>query len=273
MPACVLGKCGVLEILPINEILTRLVKGTEAKLLASIIRSAKPVFRTVKFTTLAYIPWIDGIGRWATVRVRRLLRLPHQKSYSVVVDLPDGLYLDVGANNGQSIESIRLFKPDARIVAFEINPPLAAKIRERYPDVDVHDVGLGDTSGNRLLHVPSWGGYEFSANASLDNRVAQRFLRKRVKTLRPGVVKQIDVEIRTLDSFNLAPVFIKIDVEGAERQVIMGALKTLRRHRPTLLIERGEQVLDLLVDFGYRLQRLEGTYDTVLVADHGTRSD
>ena len=46
----------------------------------------------------------------------------------------------------------------------------------------------------------------------------------------------IEVEIRTLDSFNLAPDFIKIDVEGWEPAVLRGAARTLQRG-PTVMFE------------------------------------
>jgi hypothetical protein len=35
------------------------------------------------------------------------------------------------------------------------------------------------------------------------------------------------------------PTLSKIDVEGAEEQVIVGAMQTLRRHRPTVVFEHG----------------------------------
>lgn len=42
---------------------------------------------------------------------------------------------------------------------------------------------------------------------------------------------------QTLDSFNLAPQLIKIDVEGFELRVLMGAEETIKRARPIFIIE------------------------------------
>lgn len=59
---------------------------------------------------------------------------------------------------------------------------------------------------------------------------------------RPGYVypSKIEVEVITLDSYiqehNLTVGLIKIDVEGGEQLILQGALETIRRFRPVLLI-------------------------------------
>lgn len=46
-----------------------------------------------------------------------------------------------------------------------------------------------------------------------------------------------EVEVITLDSLNLAPNFIKIDVEGYELWAIQGGEQTIRTHRPVVMLE------------------------------------
>lgn len=46
-----------------------------------------------------------------------------------------------------------------------------------------------------------------------------------------------DVEVITLDSLNLAPDFIKLDVEGMEWHALLGAEQTIRKHRPVVMLE------------------------------------
>ncbi|MFM7244192.1 MAG: FkbM family methyltransferase, partial [Planctomycetaceae bacterium] len=83
-----------------------------------------------------------------------------------------------------------------------------------------------------------------------------------------------EVEVRTLDSvinaLNVSHVdFIKIDVEGAEIDVLKGSLQTLESHRPTLCIEvcphtysaagwTTQDLVELLLPFGYRFEVLSG---------------
>jgi FkbM family methyltransferase len=48
-----------------------------------------------------------------------------------------------------------------------------------------------------------------------------------------------EISIRTLDSFNLEWVdFIKIDVEGWEQRVIEGAVETIGKWKPTMIVEQ-----------------------------------
>ena len=50
------------------------------------------------------------------------------------------------------------------------------------------------------------------------------------------------ISLQKLDEENLPPVgFIKIDVEGHEFSVLQGAIQTLQKDRPNLLIEIEEQ--------------------------------
>ena len=66
------------------------------------------------------------------------------------------------------------------------------------------------------------------------------------------------------------PAFVKIDVEGAEEEVLLGALETLRRHRPLVAFEHGlgsadvygttpDRIHDLLCgQLGYEIYGLDG---------------
>ena len=54
-----------------------------------------------------------------------------------------------------------------------------------------------------------------------------------------------DINMRTIDSYNLQKVdFIKIDVEGFESFVLTGAIKTIQKFKPTMLIEINRGALE-----------------------------
>ncbi len=87
------------------------------------------------------------------------------------------------------------------------------------------------------------------------------------------IVGDGDIELRTLDSFKLDGVdLIKIDTEGFELPVLRGAVETINRCRPVIVVEQKRDMAEqmglpklgavaFLVDQGYRLAReISGDY-------------
>jgi hypothetical protein len=57
------------------------------------------------------------------------------------------------------------------------------------------------------------------------------------------------------------PVFIKIDVEGFETNVIKGGMETLRKHEPVLLVESlhdKPELVDLVATIGFKPYHFAG---------------
>lgn len=48
------------------------------------------------------------------------------------------------------------------------------------------------------------------------------------------------IEVMTIDQFKIKPDLIKVDVEGMEAEVLRGALKTIEKYRPILLVEHND---------------------------------
>lgn len=124
-----------------------------------------------------------------------------------------------------------LQKRAASVTAFEPNPEAAAFLGRVSPNATVHNIALSNTPGAAQLHVSPVRGMD--ALASLqpkDTHLGDP----------PGTaaVTTVEVETRPLDSYELQDIgFIKIDVEGHEFEVVEGAVETLRRSKPTVLIE------------------------------------
>jgi FkbM family methyltransferase len=96
---------------------------------------------------------------------------------------------------------------------------------------------------------------------------------------------EIEVRLRTIDALVREatippPDLVKIDVEGAEFDVLAGAAETLRRWRPTVLLEAHATALEeecgrTLRDLGYHVRRIgapprseDHTRHLLAVADH-----
>ncbi len=155
--------------------------------------------------------------------------------------------IDVGANVG--FWSMWLVREFAHVHAFEPVPDLAAILPWNMPreNYTLHNYALGEQGGHVTMTVP----LEATAYSHIDFPGPQ---------LRPDAVSAF---MRTLDSFEIEEVdLLKIDVEGYELKMLMGAEQTIRSCRPIIVIEQmgheeryGEirdSALALLMDWGAR---------------------
>ncbi len=158
---------------------------------------------------------------------------------------------DVGANVGfLSVIAARLVGMEGRVICFEPLPSNVEWIEHNkrlnnFGQLTVKRMALGAMNGNADFIVssePTWGKL-----ASIGPSVANK-------------VDKIAVPIQRLDDITAddslpQPDLIKIDVEGAETDVLLGAVETLRRKRPLLLIElhgTNVAVSEILMSFDYR---------------------
>jgi len=165
--------------------------------------------------------------------------------------------VDVGGNYGQSLFALRLIFPRARIVSFEPDPTSCHYLRRsarRLGRCEVHRLALGAKAGQAALRIPERGGTGFSQAASIaEGPVAAPEVERLFG--RDYTLKTVTVEVAPLDRFRLRPDLIKIDVQGAEPDVLTGAAETLTRARPVLFIERGSteaRCKEILGGLGYR---------------------
>jgi FkbM family methyltransferase len=93
-----------------------------------------------------------------------------------------------------------------------------------------------------------------------------------------GNTQSRDVPVYTLDMFDFRDVdYIKIDVEGFEKKVLLGAARTIERCNPLIVIEQNDVVLEgehrysaknYLESIGYRQVAVDGRgWDFVMVRD------
>lgn len=138
----------------------------------------------------------------------------------------DSNAVDVGAHKGEILKMILEVAPLGRHFAFEPVPALCEELKRLFPQVEVHQTALCDHSGEeRFVHVLSNPGY-----SGLKQR-RYRYVEK---------LQEVSVKTARLD--NIVPEgipisIIKIDVEGAELQVLRGAEGVLRRNQPVVIFE------------------------------------
>jgi FkbM family methyltransferase len=139
----------------------------------------------------------------------------------------DGV-LDVGANRGMFCTAMTLAAKGIPIHAFEPLPTLHMELScriSRFPKIELHKCGLGATLGVADLNHGAF--HEASSLLPMDERHKSYF---------PGSqpTGKVSVAITTLDVFfqqhpELKRVFLKLDVQGYELEVMKGAVATFDR--------------------------------------------
>jgi FkbM family methyltransferase len=142
--------------------------------------------------------------------------------------------LDIGANDGTSIRMIRQFQKQVNIVAFD---PLT-KPKFDLSNVDFREYALSNSANSFSLFTPVVHGVALTQYSSFHSDKLRKQIEHDLGIERAdyGIIEKT-VQTRTLDSLNLSPFFIKIDVEGSERDVLEGSLETIKKYLPIILVE------------------------------------
>jgi FkbM family methyltransferase len=200
---------------------------------------------------------LNGIGRPRARQSRRYDRQTHE-IMAKVLDRSSNC-VDVGCHKGSVLMSMLRTAPKGTHFAFEPIPALAERLRQRFPTVQVHQIALSDTAGTTSFqHVVSEPGFSGFRRMSYVPDSAQ--------------VTEIQVRVDSLDNVlppDAAIALIKIDVEGAQLQVLRGAKRTILKNKPFIVFEHGisaekiygirsEEVFDYLTaECGLKVSRLD----------------
>lgn len=172
---------------------------------------------------------------------------------------PDSNCIDVGCHRGEILREILRVAPIGTHYAFEPIPYLYRRLVKHFRSVHVCQLALSDRPGVTTFH-------------HIRNRPAYSGIRQRKYPSSDEIIEQINVRQDKLDNVipKNAPIhFMKIDVEGAELNVLRGAVRTIRDNKPVLVFEHGlgaadyyrtgpEEVYDLLAEHcGLRVSLME----------------
>ena len=142
-----------------------------------------------------------------------------------------GVFFDVGANIGLISFFVKKFYPESPIVAFEPGKTVGQCLKKtvevnKISDFTIVSKGVSDKTGvaEFFIDPKSTGG--------------SSLVRKHFEKNQNNIER---IELISLDDYiaetNIIPSLIKVDVEGAEELVVAGALKLIRTHKPTFIIE------------------------------------
>lgn len=168
-----------------------------------------------------------------TIETSAGLYEPHLMRRIQAILEPDSVSLDIGANIGALAVAMARASPRGHVHCFEAAPSNFRRLQlnlaaNRVENASATNLALYDERCTlEISYVDEVAGCSFISPAGV----------------REGNIER--VEAIPLDAWiedgGLAPGarirLIKLDVEGAERRAILGALQTIRSHRPHMLVE------------------------------------
>ncbi|MBS1731262.1 MAG: FkbM family methyltransferase [Bacteroidetes bacterium] len=232
------------------------------------------------------IPVINGMGythlmdqeKWMAPVINQLL------------SLTKGAFVDVGMNIGQTMLAFYGLQKSNAYIGFEPNPACVYYCRKlselnHFQNIQIFPVGLSDK--NEIL--PLIMDMDYASGASLI---------KDFRTNKERYHKQIQVAVFEGDNIfeknQIIPGIIKIDVEGAELEVLKGLQKVIQKDHPYCLIEilpvynlnsenglfrkkREQAVLKFFNELGYCFYRINERENSLLplndIAIHGNMNE
>ena len=207
-----------------------------------VIRTSSTPTGPAQLVSLDGLSWeipVDYTG----ARTVLLAHEPKVKDFVMKHFLPGRVFVDVGANLGAY--SVRASAWEMKVYSFEPNPENVKAFRRNleinHLSVDILGCALGSSEG--------------VANLSPNGAISRLTSESGVK-----------VPVHTLDSFELPRIdLLKVDVEGYELEVFQGAIKTLERCHPAIVVEmhhwigaeKEAALFNLLSGLNYRFEYLD----------------
>jgi FkbM family methyltransferase len=191
----------------------------------------------------------------------------HQLALKILMDKPDGVVLDIGANLGTFCVPLARKIPQLKFHAFEpqriVYYQLCANTFVNGLDnVHCHNFGLSNKEERLVLTMPDYTTESNIGAFSMDKEVRENEYECKTEGAKEPLV------VFTLDSGVHKNVrLIKIDVEGHELEVLKGGIKTIKANDyPPIIFEawvlkpwfqkKRKTLFDYLEGHGYKIEQL-----------------
>ena len=165
----------------------------------------------------------------------------------------DFCILDVGSNDGTSIRMFRRHFPLVKI--FAVDPITTPRFKVK--NITLIMAALSDKAGIRTLVTPIVNGKQLTQYSSFYKEKMISQICSDMALLETEVSTIVnEVSFNTIDNLGVTPFFIKIDVEGAELEVLKGALNIIKKFNPVILVEIQNdkaylEIKETLSNYGY----------------------
>jgi len=164
----------------------------------------------------------------------------------------DSKCVDIGCHTGTILQMMMKYSQNGTFYCFEPIPHLYKDLKNKYchhQNILIYDIALSDIAGESTFNY-------VITNPAYSGLIKRRYDRPNEEDTK------INVKTDLLDRLllNTCIDLIKIDVEGAELQVLRGAKEVIKRDKPYVIFEHGlgaadyyettpEDIYDLLNDY------------------------
>ena len=180
--------------------------------------------RFQKFNKLLYRLSLGGLG----ILNYKNSKISGEKAFlKKVLSSNCGVFIDVGANQGNYALEVIGICPSIKIFAFEPHPITFASLKKNIKNyLNVTAINKGMSNENGVLRLYDYSSNDGSSHASLFQDVI-------TEIHGAGSAVSHDVELTTLDQFidseNIKEIdLLKIDTEGNELQVLRGGVNAIK---------------------------------------------